>query len=169
MNNTPAIVREEEAGDVEAITNVHRAAFETNAEANLVAELRDEGLFVASHVAIEGDRIVGHALYSRMYVDTDDGPVAAVALGPIAVVPDRQRAGLGGAVIRAGLEATRARGERLILVLGHPAYYPRFGFDPTVAERIAAAWSGLPWMGMDLHGDPIRGRARYPEPWSRLD
>ena len=162
-------LREEENGDVDAITAVHRAAFESTAEANLVLELQVEGLALASHVALEGDKIVAHALYSRMHVDTVDGPVAVVALGPIAVVPERQRQGLGGAVIRAGLAAIRAREERLILVLGHPTYYPRFGFDAAVGKRISAPWSGPPWMGMDLRGDPITGSARYPEPWSRVE
>jgi putative acetyltransferase len=162
-------VREEENGDLDAIARVHQAAFERSAEAQLVLELRAEGLALASHVALEGDRLVAHALYSRMHVDTPGGPVAAVALGPIAVIPERQGKGLGGAVIRAGLAAIRARGERLILVLGHPAYYPRFGFDPAVGARISAPWSGSAWMGMDLRGEPVTGSARYPEPWSKVD
>ena len=163
------IIRAERPADVDAIAEVHRAAFEAPGEAQLVADLRDDGHHLASYVALEGDRLVAHALYSRMHVDTDQGPVEAVALGPIAVRPHRQRAGLGGAVIRAGLAAIREQGERLILVLGNPPYYPRFGFDPAVAARVAAPWSGPPWMGMDLRGAPISGRARYPEPWSRLD
>ena len=163
------IICAERPSDIDAITAVHDAAFEGPGEAQLVADLRDEGHHLASYVALEDDRLVAHALYSRMYVDTEHGLVAAVALGPIAVFPDRQRMGLGGAVIRAGLEAVRAQGERLILVLGHPAYYPRFGFDAAVGARVAAPWSGPPWMGMDLRGEPISGGARYPEPWSRLD
>ena len=159
MNGTSFMVREEDIGDGEAISTVHRAAFETPGEARLVIELRNEGMILASHVAVEGDEILAHALYSRMYVETNDGLVAAVALGPIAVLPHRQNAGLGSAVIRAGLEAVRTQGERLILVLGHPRYYPRFGFDPAVAARIQAPWSGAPWMGIDLHGEPITGQA----------
>ena len=169
MNFPTCTLREEENGDADAISEVHQAAFERAAEANLVLELRAEGLALASHVALEGDQVVAHALYSRMHVDSADGPVAVVALGPIAVVPERQGQGLGGAVIRAGLAAIRARGERLILVLGHPTYYPRFGFDAAVGKRISAPWSGPPWMGMDLRGEPITGSARYPEPWSRVD
>ena len=169
LNFPTYTLREEENADADAISEVHRAAFEGPAEANLVLELRAEALALASHVGLEGEQVVAHALYSRMHVDTPDGPVPVVALGPIGVVPERQRQGLGGAVIRAGLAAIRASGERLILVLGHPAYYPRFGFDAAVGKRISAPWSGPPWMGMDLQGEPIKGRARYPEPWSRVD
>ena len=169
MSFPTCALREEEIGDADAITEVHRAAFERAAEGNLFLELRAEGLALASHVALEGDQIVAHALYSRMHVDTAEGSVAVAALGPVAVVPERQGQGLGGAVIRAGLAAIRAREERLILVLGHPTYYSRFGFDAAVGKRISAPWSGAAWMGMDLRGDPITGRARYPEPWSRVD
>jgi putative acetyltransferase len=104
-----------------------------------------------------------------MWVDTEEGATDAVALGPIAVVPERQGCGIGSALIRAGLAVIRERGERFILVLGHPSYYPRFGFEPSVAETIDAPWSGPPWMGLILSGDPITGRARYPDAWSRLD
>ena len=169
LNSPTCTLRAEEHGDAGPITEVHLAAFEGSGEANLVLELRAEGLALASYVALEGGQVIAHALYSRMHVDTPDGPVAVVALGPIAVVPERQGQGLGGAVIRAGLAAIRAREERLILVLGHPSYYPRFGFDPEVGTRISAPWSGPAWMGMDLRGEPILGTARYPEPWSRVD
>ena len=78
MNGTSFMVREEDIGDGEAISTVHRAAFETPGEARLVIELRNEGMILASHVAVEGDEILAHALYSRMYVETNDGLVAAV-------------------------------------------------------------------------------------------
>ncbi|MDE0887253.1 MAG: GNAT family N-acetyltransferase [Myxococcota bacterium] len=87
-----------------------------------MSDLREDGCHLASYVAVEDDRVVAHALYSRMYVDTNRGSEGVVALGPIGVFPDRQRSGLGSAVILAGLEAVSAQGERFILVLGNPVH-----------------------------------------------
>jgi len=168
-DTTAFSTRPEQAHDIGPIHGVHRAAFAAPGEPRLVDDLRAAGMHLASHIALEDGRTVGHALYSRMWVDTDDGPIEAVALGPIAVVPERQGRGIGSALIRAGLAVIRERGERFILVLGHPSYYPRFGFEPSVAETIVAPWSGPPWMGLRLSGEPISGSARYPEAWSRLD
>jgi len=159
-------VRSERVEDAAGIAAVHRAAFEQNGESALVDELRRAGLHLASFVSTEEGRIVAHALFSRVHVEAAEGLEPAVALGPTAVLPEYQRMGHGGAVIGAGLESVRAGAERLVLVLGDPAYYGRFGFDSAVAASITAPWSGRSWMGMVLHGDSIEGRACYPEPWS---
>jgi predicted N-acetyltransferase YhbS len=107
---------------------VNAAAFETDAEARLVDALReDRGAWLPelSYVAEAPDgTIVAYALITRCHVDG----APALALAPVAVLPDRQRQGAGAAVVRAALEAARAREEGLVLVLGHPEYYPRFGF-----------------------------------------
>lgn len=108
---------------------VNAAAFETDAEARLVDALReDPAAWVPelSYVAEAPDgSIAAYALITRCHVDE----TPALALAPVAVLPDHQRQGAGAAVVRAALEAARARAEeRLVLVLGHPEYYPRFGF-----------------------------------------
>ncbi|MEU7577241.1 GNAT family N-acetyltransferase [Streptomyces sp. NPDC041068] len=122
--------RPETAADAAAVHAVNTAAFGTEAEADLVDALRADpeawlpGLsFVAE--APDGS-VAAHALITRCRVDG----APALALAPCAVLPEHQRTGAGSAVVRAVLDAARARGERLVLVLGHPSYYPRFGFKP---------------------------------------
>ncbi|MGW0531257.1 GNAT family N-acetyltransferase [Streptomyces sp. NPDC003032] len=122
--------RPESAVDIAAVHAVHAAAFETGAEADLVEALRadpEAWLPGLSYVAEAPDgSVAAHALITRCRVDG----APALALAPVAVLPRHQRTGAGSAVVRAVLDAARARGERLVLVLGHPAYYPRFGFRP---------------------------------------
>jgi putative acetyltransferase len=120
--------RPETSADRKGVYGVNAAAFETDAEAKLVDALRedpDAWLPGLSYVAEAPDgTIAAYALITRCHVD--EAP--ALALAPVAVLPDHQRRGAGGAVVRAVLDAARVCGERLVLVLGHPEYYPRFGF-----------------------------------------
>ncbi|MEU9998553.1 bifunctional class I SAM-dependent methyltransferase/N-acetyltransferase [Streptomyces sp. NPDC050848] len=120
--------RPETAADIRSVWDVNAAAFETRGEADLVDALRaDPGAWLPglSYVAEAPDgSVAAHALITRCHVDG----VPATALAPVAVAPEHQRQGAGEAVTRAVLEAARLRGERLVLVLGHPEYYPRFGF-----------------------------------------
>ncbi|WP_030781238.1 bifunctional class I SAM-dependent methyltransferase/N-acetyltransferase [Streptomyces sp. NRRL S-920] len=122
--------RPESAADIASVHALNTAAFATDAEADLVEALRadpEAWLPGMSYVAEAPDgSVAAHALITRCRV----GGAPALALAPVAVLPRYQRAGAGSAVIRAVLDAARARGERLVLVLGHPAYYPRFGFEP---------------------------------------
>jgi putative acetyltransferase len=113
--------------DVAAVHEVNAAAFESPAEAELVDALRTDSAWLAglSWVAeLPGGQVIGYALLTRCHV----GEAEAVALAPVAVLPAYQRRGVGDAVVRAALDAARDRGERLAVVLGHPEYYPRFGF-----------------------------------------
>jgi len=116
--------------DRDAVHAVNTAAFPTRAEADLVDALRlDPGAWLPglSYVAEAPDgSVAAYALLTRCRV----GDAPALALAPVATVPDRQREGAGQAVVRAVLDAARLRGEQLVLVLGHPGYYPRFGFVP---------------------------------------
>src|SRR5262245_29077820 len=97
-------IREERASDRDGIHQVHCLAFPTPAEANLVSRLRDEGAVCASIVATVDDRVVGHALFSIAHLQLESETLAIAALGPVGVLPDRQRRGNGGAMIRSGLE-----------------------------------------------------------------
>jgi putative acetyltransferase len=131
-------VRPERAGDEADVFAVHERAFGRRAEAELVDALRAAGVVTVSLVAEADGRVVGHVLFSPVLVRDERGTWSAVGLGPLAVVPERQREGIGDALARAGLEACRARGDGVVFVLGHAAYYPRFGF------RLAAPL-GLRW------------------------
>lgn len=87
---------------------------------------------------------VGCIGFSRVWIDAEHGRCDAVMLTPLAVRPDRQRQGIGGALVRHGLAALEAQGERIFLVLGHPAYYPRFGFDAARASGLLSPWPNEP-------------------------
>lgn len=121
-------IRPESEADREAIARVHRAAFGREEEGAIVDRLHAEGDYLAqlSLVAEIVGEIVGHVALSRARLD--DRPV--VALGPIGVVPERQRQGIGIALMEEALALARAAGEELVVLLGHPEYYPRFGFVP---------------------------------------
>ncbi|GIH92590.1 GNAT family N-acetyltransferase [Planobispora siamensis] len=129
------ITRPENERDIPAIREVNLAAFPTPAEADLVEALRADPAWIPglSTVAVDDDgAVAGYALLTRCHV----GDAPALALGPCAVPPRYQRRGAGSAAIRAGLEAARAMGENLVLVLGHAAYYPRFGFTRASSRGI---------------------------------
>lgn len=125
-------VRLELKRDAVAIRAVLLAAFPTAAEADLVDALRGDGAFLPhlSLVALDGPTssspVIGHVLFTRLHV----GGSAAVALAPLAVTPDHQHRGVGTALTRAGLNRAAESGERLVVVVGDPAYYARFGFRP---------------------------------------
>ncbi|MCG8970511.1 MULTISPECIES: GNAT family N-acetyltransferase [Streptomyces] len=127
MGNT-WITRAETSADIPAIRDIVLAAFPTPAEADLVDALRAdptawiEGISLVA--ANEAGHPVGHALLTRCHIDT----APALCLAPCAVRPEQQRTGAGTAAIRAALAAARSLGEHHVVVLGHPAYYPRFGF-----------------------------------------
>ncbi len=127
MPSTTWLTRAETDGDLHAVRSVIEAAFGTPAEADLVDALRDDaawidGLSIVSTTA--AGQVVAHALLTRCHIDD----VPALCLAPCSVLPELQRTGAGSAAIRAALEAARALGERSVVVLGHPDYYPRFGF-----------------------------------------
>ena len=108
-------------------------------EAAIVRRARAEGSVAFEAVAEEDGRIVGHVLFTRM---TTDRPLRAVALGPVSVDPAVQSKGHGAALIRAGLAAMRAEGADVAVVLGHPDYYPRFGYSAEAAGVIASPYAG---------------------------
>jgi putative acetyltransferase len=122
------VIRPEQPGDAAAIDAVVRAAFEQPAEAELVAALRAAGRATVSLVAVEDDAIVGHVLYSPVTIDGAPGRV--LGLAPMAVRPDRQHAGIGTQLGEAGSTHCAAAGATALVVLGHPRFYPRFGFIP---------------------------------------
>ena len=126
------LIRAEESADDEAISEVHIRAFGRTAEAAVVEALRGQGALLASLVALVRDRVVGHVALSPVEVGGVER--AAVALGPLAVDPDYQGRGIGAHLVDAFLQHCRVRDEGLVVVLGYPGYYGRFGFLP--AERL---------------------------------
>lgn len=139
---------------------------------DLVRDLAADESFIAelSVGAFDDDAIVGHVLFTRAFIETPDGDAPALSLAPLGVVPSEQNRGVGSALVRAGLDACRARGERVVLVLGHPRYYPRFGFVPAIPlgivpphpVDIAEAWMVLELEPGALAG--IEGAVRFGAP-----
>ncbi len=122
-------VRLELPADRDAAVEVERLAFGSGEEPAIVEAVRDlEGSFAL--VAEEDGALVGHVQFSRAWVGED--PV--VALGPIAVLPERQGRGIGSALTEAGCQEARARGEKMVILIGDPAFYPRFGFEPAMGR-----------------------------------
>ena len=162
-------VRSEHSGDVTAIHAVNVAAFPTSAEALLVDRLRARDDLVLSLVAEHGREIVGHAAFSRIVIERDGAPGRAVALAPIAVLPQHQRKGIGTALIERGLALLDGTGEVAVFVLGDPAYYSRFGFTVVEAARFTSEYSG-PYLQARRLGDQIAapGRLRYSSAFAAL-
>jgi putative acetyltransferase len=155
----------EDAGERSLIHSINEAAFGGPDEADLVDKLRAGGHALISLVAELEKRIVGHILFSRMWIETPSGLVSAVALAPMAVLPEFQRRGIGGRLIRCGLDLLRARGEKIVIVVGHPNYYPRFGFSSEKARTLEGHFPAEAFMAMELSPgglEGIRGRVIYP-------
>jgi putative acetyltransferase len=148
-----------------AIRLINETAFGDPDEADLVDRLRDEGVVLVSMIAELERRVVGHILFSRMWIDTISGAVSAVALAPMAVLPEQQRQGVGAQLIRHGLNWLRNEGEQIVIVVGHPEYYPRFGFSSEKARSLASPFPPEAFMALELvpHAlEGIRGKVRYP-------
>lgn len=165
-------IRQAQPGDAAALRHIHTAAFGRPAEADLVEALIAEGYARVSLVALLGDEPVAHILFTDLPLQPPEGapPIRGVALAPIAVLPAMQRRGLGAALIPAGLAACRAAGAQVAVVLGHPSYYPRFGFAAERATSIRAPWSGPSFMAQELTPGILDGRplhAQYAAPFLR--
>ena len=134
-------VREESENDIAAVDEVNEAAFNRRAEADLVLNLRNHGKVLLSLVAEQDGAIIGHILFTPMRIVSDNGDeYAAVGLGPIAVLPEFQKQGVGSKLMESGLDRCRKEEHEIMLVLGHPSYYPRFGFRPAVDFGIRCAY-----------------------------
>jgi len=158
-------VRSEETADQSAVYSLNESAFGRPDEARLVDDLRHEGAVLLSLVAERETEIVGHILFTRMWIDYTDGSIAAVALAPMAVLPGFQRSGIGGKLITNGLAMLRERGEQVVIVLGHPDYYPRFGFSVEKARSLQSPFPPEAFMAVELSAGAlagISGRVRYP-------
>lgn len=131
------IIRPEQIDDYEGISEVIRLAFGRDNEANLVERLRDEPDFHPglSLVAVDSDVIVGYILFSPIVIKSEKKQQSALALAPLAVRPGRQQQGIGAELIEQGVRVCHKLGHRIIIVLGDPEYYSRFGFQP--ASRFA--------------------------------
>ena len=162
------IIRQETPADHDQVRAINLAAFETPAEADIVDRLRR--LCATDHlslVAESDDRIVGHILFTPVTIGDTPDSLDGMGLAPMAVHPDVQNQGLGSQLVREGLAQLKSQGCPFVIVLGHPAYYPRFGFEPASRDGVTCQWPGVPadvfmilWFDETRRGG-TRGVGRY--------
>jgi putative acetyltransferase len=164
-------IRPEIPSDRDAIFQVNAQAFGRDEEARLVDSLRQSSAFIPALSLVAGlpghaPQIVGHILFTRMSVKDADRSHDALALAPLAVMPAHQKRGIGSALVRHGLAESTRLGHRIVIVLGHPDYYPKFGFLPASRFGIRAPFEARPeaFMALELQAGALRhvhGEAEY--------
>lgn len=152
-------IRAATATDHDAIAALNRAAFGGEDEVGIIERLRGDDLVAVELVAVRAGAIVGHILLSELPTTMDGRPVSALALAPMAVLPGQQKQGTGGRLIEAALDEGRRLGYAAVIVLGHPDYYPRFGFSAALASKLASPFSGEAFMALELAPDALAGQA----------
>jgi len=158
-------IRTEMPNDAGAVRAVNQAAFGTDLEARIVETIREQEPGALSLVAEADGAIVGHILFSSVSIAGQDS-LRLMGLAPMAVLPARQREGIGSALVREGLERCRDFGCDAVVVLGHPEYYPRFGFVPASRYGIGCEYDVPDEVFMLIELEPgaldgVRGRVAY--------
>ncbi len=148
------LIRAEQLADIAAIHQVVEVAFGQPAEADLVDRLRANHKAVLSLVAEDNGVIVGHILFSEVSVEVNPQAIKLIGLAPVGVAIAHQRSGIGSLLSRAGLEACRALGYDAAVVLGHPEYYPRFGFVPASRHGIKSEYDVRDEVFMAMEFEP---------------
>ena len=169
-------IRQEIPADIPAIFEVNYQAFAHYDEARLVDALRDAKVFnpELSLVAVDGDRIIGHIMFPPITIESPGAITPAIALAPLVVHPDYQCLGVGAALIEEGLNVCRTLGHRIVIVIGHPGYYPRYGFRSARANGILAPFAVADDVFMVLALDPgaldgIQGTVKYPAAFDAIE
>jgi len=159
-------VRFEQPSDATRVREVNELAFDSQIEARIVESLREAPDSI-SLVAIKNDLVIGHILFTPVSLEPSVG-FRVAGLGPMSVRPEDQRAGVGGQLVRAGLEACRQHGYSAVVVVGHPEYYPRFGFEPAHTRGLTLRDFDVPqdvFMVVELAAgvrERLAGAVRYP-------
>ena len=135
-------IREEQYSDQDAVRRINEIAFEQGPEAAIVDKLRKSCKNYCSFVAVNQDTVIGHILFTPVTIDGSD--VTGMGLAPMAVLPSYQNQGIGSLLARHGLQHLQRSGCPFVIVLGHPEYYPRFGFEPASHYRLRCQWEGVP-------------------------
>lgn len=159
-------IRKELPDDIGAIHTLIEQAFDQPDEAKLVDRLRENGALTISLVAVQDSAVVGHIGFSPVSIEPGAPDFKALGLAPVAVLPQFQNKGIGSKLVRAGLDECRKHGIDIVVVLGHPEYYPRFGFVPAKPHGIT--WEheapAEAFMVKELHAGAlaaVRGTVRF--------
>ena len=167
------VIREETEEDFSAIGDLNRRVFGGEYEVHLIENLRSAHLILASVVALDGNEVVGHILFSALPAEIDGKDVNAAALAPMAVSPERQRRGIGSQLVTEGLARIRQKQVEAVIVLGHTKYYPRFGFSPILTQKLASPFQGMAeFMALELVAGTLsgqKGSVKYPKAFGLKD
>jgi putative acetyltransferase len=137
-------IRLERPDDIPAIRLVNELAFERPEEADLVDKLRLTCPEAISLVAEDDGQVVGHLLFTPALIESEERTVRGMGLAPMAVAPLRQREGIGSKLVEHGLTQLKARGCPFVIVVGHPDFYPRFGFEIASRLGLTCQWEDVP-------------------------
>jgi putative acetyltransferase len=168
--NARLIIRQETENDTPKIREVNGSAFGQANEGRLIEKLRQTENFIPglSLVAERDDEVVGHILFYPVVIRSATEKYHSLSLGPMAVTPEYQRQGIGSRLVEEGLKAAKTLGHKSVIVVGHPEYYPRFGFKPASRWKIKVpfdvpdeAFLALELVNGELKGK--RGTVEYPE------
>ena len=165
-------IRMEYPGDELSVRKVNEKAFERSDEADIIDRLRENCSNFLSFVAIVDGQIVGHILFTPAWIESPGDPINGMGLAPLAVLPAYQNRGIGGQLIQFGMDQIQKHGYPFVIVLGHPGYYPRFGFEKASRFDIHCEYEGVPDEAFMIHiFDPDvlpRGRtiAHYRPEWA---
>jgi len=153
-------IRAETPEDNESVHRVNELAFSTPSEANLVDALRKTARPYISLVAIDEEQAVGHIFFSPVTIESATDSFTAMGLAPMAVLPERQRQRIGSLLVREGLKECQRIGHDVVVVLGHPEYYPRFGFVRASSKALRSEYDVADevFMVAELTPDALRGR-----------
>ena len=155
------VIRPEKPEDVAAIRQVNEEAFGGQNEADIIEKLRSRQAFTLSLVATRTDKVIGHILFSPVTIESESESYAALGLGPVAVLPPYQNKGIGSQLVRTGIEICRKAGHEVIVLVGHPTYYPRFGFLRASTYDLKCEYD-VPdeaFMALELHQSALEGRS----------
>lgn len=154
-------IRHETPQDYEAIKRVNDLAFEETAPSHIISELRKSGEALWSKVLIKEGDIIGHLMFYKVLLE---GRFIAAGLGPLSILPKFQRQGYGGQLIRDGLAEADPAQHQIIFLLGHPDYYPKFGFSSELGAQYISPWPRPAFMALKLNdAAPKNGTLTFPQ------
>lgn len=150
-------IRDEVPQDIASIYNVNKEAFGQEKEADLVNNLRVRKVLVISLVAVKDGEIIGHIAFSPVDITPGNSNIKALTLAPLAVKPGYQNMGVGSRLVSTGLEQCRKKGWEIVVLAGHPNYYPRFGFVQARELECEVEVPDEAWMVAELKKGTLSG------------
>lgn len=155
-----------------AVLELNRRAFNGEQESRLIENLQRDGDVLASLIAIDGDEVIGHILFSPLDIIVNESRIVAAALAPMAVIPTRQNQGIGSKLVARGIAEMKSANQAAIIVLGHIKFYSRFGFTHDLAAGLSCDYNHYDeFMGLELvEGSLARmnGTCRYAKAFGAL-